>query len=119
MDILLDSDTGDIFLPGSDLLLTSGQEAIEQHLRQRLQTFFGEWFLDGRIGIPYFQQILKKNPDLTVVDSLLKKEIIDTQGIEELTQFNANLDKPTRELEINFKVRTIEGDVITFDEVVI
>ena len=119
MDILLDSDTGDIFLPGSDLLLTSGQEAIEQHLRQRLQTFFDEWFLDGRIGIPYFQQILKKNPDLTVVDSLLKKEIIETQGIEELTQFNVSLDKSTRELKISFKVRTIEGDVITFDEVVI
>lgn len=119
MDILLDSDTGDIFLPGSDLILTSGQEAIEQHLRQRLQTFFGEWFLDGRIGVPYFQQILKKNPDLTVVDSLLKKEIIDTQGIEELTQFSANLNKSTRKLEINFEVRTIEGDVITFNEVII
>lgn len=119
MDILLDIDTGDVALPGSDLLLTSGQGAIEQHLRQRLQTFFGEWFLDGRIGVPYFQQILKKNPDLTIVDSLLKKEIIDTQGIEELTQFNASLNKSTRKLEVNFQARTIEGDVITFNEVVI
>jgi hypothetical protein len=116
MDILLDETTGDISLTGSDMLLTSGQEAIEQHLRQRLQTFFGEWFLDSRIGIPYFQQILKKNPNFTVVDSLLKKEIIETSGVEELIKFELNLDNPVRELIVEFEARTIEGDVITFSQ---
>ncbi len=118
MDILLNEITGDISLTGSDLVLTSGAEAIEQHLRQRLQTFFAEWFLDSRIGVPYFQQILKKNPNFTVVDSVLKKEIIETPGIEELTKFELNLDNPVRELRVTFVARTIEGDVITFDEVI-
>jgi hypothetical protein len=118
MDILLDTDTGDISVVNSDLVLTEGQEAIEQNLRQRLQTFFKEWFLDNRIGIPYFEQVLVKNPDPIVVDSIFKKEIIETPGIEELIEFNASLDKSLRELNLSFKARTIDGGVINFSEVI-
>lgn len=117
MDVLIDSITGDISV-NSDLSLTEGTQAIEQHLRQRLQTFFQEWFLDKRIGIPYFEQVLVKNPDFVVVDSIFKREIIDTPGIEELVQFDFNFDKSLRELTLSFKARTIEGSVINFSEVI-
>ena len=109
--------SGDIELEGNDFVLTTGTEAIEQHLSQRLKTFLEEWFLDKRIGIAYLQQILKKNPDFVVVDSILKKEIITTPGVLELTTFILDLNESTRVLTLTFSARTSDG-VINFSEVI-
>jgi len=114
MDIKLD-DNGDIDTSRPDLQHTSGLDAKIQHLKQRLRMFFGEWFLDLRRGVPYFQYILKKDADPVVVDAVLKKEIIDTPGITELRQFSLDLDDRTRVLTASFKAQTQEGE-INFEE---
>ena len=105
---------GDIELDGNDFVLTTGTEAIQQHLSQRLKTFLEEWFLDKRIGIAYLQQILKKNPDPVVVDSILKKEIINTPGVRELTRFIIDISS-SRVMTLNFSAKTSDG-VINFSE---
>lgn len=115
-DILINPATGDIELVGNDFALTTGIAAIQQHLSQRLKTFLNEWFLDNRIGVPYFEHVLKKNFDAVVVDTVFKKVIIDTPGILELLAFNADLDNSARTLNITFKARTSEG-IINFSEV--
>lgn len=115
-DIQINSATEDIELVGNDFALTTGVAAIQQHLSQRLKTFLNEWFLDKRIGIPYFEHVLKKNFDPVVVDTVFKKQIIDTPGVIELLYFNADLDRTTRTLNIEFKARTTEG-TINFSEV--
>ena len=107
---------GDIELEGNDFVLTAGIDAIEQHLSQRLKTFLEEWFLDKRIGIAYLQQILKKNPDPVVVDSIIKREIINTPGIKELTRFVLDISS-SRVLTLTFSARTAEG-VINFSEAI-
>jgi hypothetical protein len=114
-DITLDDD-GDIFIDVDDLVLTSGIDGIVQHLRQRLRMFLGEWFLDLRRGVAYFQQILLKNPNPSIVDSVLKKEIINTPGILQLTFFDMSLSN-NRELTVSFKALTQEGE-INFSEVI-
>ena len=116
-DIALDSTTGEITVTDDDLSLTTGAEAIRQHLTQRLRTFLQEWFLDFRIGVPWFQQVLKKNYDPVVVDAAIKGEIVNTPGIEELTSFSLEIITGTRQLNVTFQARTIEGDVINFEEV--
>lgn len=115
-DLQLD-DTGDLEVVGNDLVLTVGVDAIKQHLKQRLQTFLEEWFLDKRIGIAYYQYILKKNPDAIIVDSLLKAEIVNTPGITELTRFSLDLDKSTRILTVAFSAKSTGGP-INFSEVI-
>lgn len=113
-DLLLDSD-GDIVLDVNDFVLTSGREAIEQHLKQRLQTFLGEFFLDGNVGIPYFQQIFVKNPSAVAINSIIKKAIINTPGILSLTSFSLELST-SRELTVEFRALSSEGE-INFSEV--
>jgi len=116
MDILLD-DTGDIDVANNILTLTTGADGIAQHLSQRLRTFYAEWFLDKRVGIPYFEHVLVKNPDPIVLDALFKNEIMKTQGVLELVAFNMEMDKALREFKLSFKVRTHDGTV-TFSEVI-
>jgi len=116
-DIALDSITGDISIIEGVIALNDENTAIAQHLRSRLRTFFGEWFLDISVGVPYFEQILIKNPNPVSVDSILKKEILETDGILELLTFDLDLNPTTRELTLTFQARTITGSV-DFSEVI-
>ena len=115
MDLLLDNE-GDLSLSIDDLQLTSDIGAKIQHLSQRLKTFLGEWFLDLRIGVAYFQQIMIKNPNPGVVDTILKREIFNTSGIKELTEFDIDV-AANREMTLSFRAIADEGE-IDFSEVI-
>ena len=117
MDLLLD-DNWDLAVGATDLLLVEQEQAIGQHLAQRLKTFSGEWFLDLRVGVPYFSQVLVKNPDPVVLDSVFKSEIIQTPGIVELRSFDLALDAAVRQLKLGFKAVSDAGTIISFNEVI-
>ena len=57
--IKLNSD-GDLDFSSGGLELLEGVDEIVQKLDTRLQFFLGEWFLDQRLGIPYYEDILIK-----------------------------------------------------------
>lgn len=109
-DLLLD-DEGDLVLENGDLVLSTGQEAIKQNILQRLRAYKGEWFLNIEDGVPYFQDILKKNPNPRAVDGAFKVAILGTPGVTELTSFDLKYDTVTRGLKLSFSVNTIEGSV--------
>lgn len=115
-DLKLDPQTGDLILTSGDLVMTSGADAIRQHLSQRLKSFAGEWFLDLDSGLPYYRDILVKNPNAPAVSGLLQEEIVKTPGVLELLSFNLDLNKATRGLTIKFEVRVDGNYVLKFDE---
>lgn len=115
-DLSLNSDN-DIELDAVDLKTIEGEDAITQHLGQRLKTFLGEWFLDTRIGIGYFQLILKKNPDPVVVDTILKDAVINTPGVLQLLSWDLDVDNALRELTLTFRAQTSTG-ILNFSEVI-
>ena len=119
MDLLLNDSTWDLSTDATDLQLVDDTDAIRQHLAQRLKTFMGEWFLDLRIGVPYLQQVMVKNPDPIVLDSVFKAEIIATPGIVELTEFTLQMDARLRQLLLSFTAATDTGAVINFSEVLL
>ena len=86
---------------------------IEQRLRQNLQTFLGEWFLDILIGIPYLQLVYVKGVAAILIESAFKDAITNTQGVEALTSFDPiDLNLSTREITVSFSVRTINNAVL-------
>ena len=101
MNLKLDS-TGDIDVTNNELSFIEGSEEIQQLVSQRLQTFMGEWFLDITIGLPYYQHILTKRVNPTVVNAVIVREIITTDGFKELTAFQMDYDESTRKLEVDF-----------------
>ena len=118
-DLKLDAD-GDLEIgPDGDLIIITGIDAIAQHLRIRLQFFRGEWFLDTRLGIPYFEEVLIKSPDLNVVQSLLREAIRETPGVISITSFELDFDGVTRKLSLNFDALTTEGPLRFTEDFVI
>lgn len=113
MDIAFNDD---IVIENGDLKLVQNSDAVAQYLRARLFTFLGEWFLDKSIGIPYFEEIFKKNINTVVVDSILKEKILTCPGIIELLEFNWDITSERR-LFLKFKVRSKEG-LIEFSEII-
>lgn len=106
--ILLDSD-GDIDITEGKLSLTTGLEATAQRISQRLKLYFGEWFLDKTRGVPWIQQVFVKNPNPTIVDAIIKREIIAEPQVIELQQFELDLDTSTRLLTVTFRALTTDG----------
>jgi hypothetical protein len=117
-DLQLNSSTWDLEIQNGDFVLIEDKEALQQFLKQRLQTFLGEWFLDSSKGVPYFEEILVKRPQFEAVDSIFKTQILQTPGIINLESFEFDYDGPTRALSLSFRAQSIEG-VIDFNEEII
>jgi hypothetical protein len=120
MDLQLDTATGDLeFSDDNDLILIDGVDAIRQHITIRLQFFQAEWFLDERIGIPYYQEILRKAPDLNVVRSIFREAILTTPGVIAVTDLVTEYDGTTRTLTVSFSAQTEEGPLVYDQELII
>jgi hypothetical protein len=108
-DVALDN-TGDIDVSLGEVRLTSGQQSIEQHLKSRLKTFLGEWFLDERVGVPYYEKVFdRKHPDIQIIKSVFTREILKTPGVSEITDISLQIDTGTRELLVGVSVKSKEG----------
>ncbi len=116
-DIKLD-DNNDIAIENNDIVLITAVDEVRQRLLENLRTFKGEWFLDLELGIPYYQDILKKNIDLNVIETILKDAILDSPGVLELLDFSLDLDDSTRQLDVNFTVRASEGEIVINETII-
>ena len=119
-DLKINETTGDLEIgTDGDLIIIDGIDAIRQNLRIRLQLFRGDWFLDTRLGIPYFEEVLRKAPDLNVVQSLLRDAIRTTEGVTEITEFELDFIGATRRLTLDFRAKTTEGPLRFTEDFVI
>lgn len=107
--LAIDPATNDLFLRADkSLAVVKDAEAVAQHVRQRLMTFNGEWFLDTTAGVLWLEQIMGRRYDAALSEAVVKAEILDTHGVTEITSFSVNLDREIRRLNIReIEVHTI------------
>lgn len=106
--------------PANDLDLTSGNLVViedlgpvtAQKLTNKFLLFLGEWFIDTRIGVPYFQQVMLKNPNLSAIGQLFRKIILNTPGVDSILQASLEFDVTQRVLNAAFKVQLADGTVL-------
>jgi hypothetical protein len=110
-DLKIDPLTGDLAVESGDLAQVTGIDAILQSLRTRLGFFLGEWFLDEAQGIPYFESILVKNPNFPAVRELLRRALLETPGVLEVTSLRLRFTSATRQLAVSFRVSTDLGEL--------
>lgn len=93
------TDPADLHLDSlGNLVLVYDAEAVGQHVRQRLMTYEGEWFLDKEAGVPWMRQILGGQYDAVLAESVLKAEILETEGVTEIDGFSVRFDRASRGL---------------------
>ncbi|KKM27022.1 hypothetical protein LCGC14_1578880 [marine sediment metagenome] len=100
-DIAIDN-FNDIAIVNGDLRIVTGPDAIAQSLRIRLRFFLGEWFLDTRIGIPYYQAILLKNPNLVATRGIFGQVIRTSPGVISVGDLTLDLNAAKRRLVLTF-----------------
>lgn len=110
LDLELDN-SGDLLVSNFDLQLIDGIDQIKQNLAIRLRFFLGEWFLDIEQGIAYYQDIFIKSPNQIQVENILKNEILETDGITELTSFESEYDTVLRKYTVAFTALADEGEI--------
>ncbi len=102
---------GDLAVVDFDLALVEGAAQVGQRLKTRLKSFLGEWFLDTDFGVPYFQEILKKGPDLNRVIAVIQEQILADAEVLEITDFQTTYDNGARAFSYRFRVNTVFGVV--------
>jgi len=107
----IDAITNDLHFSGNSLVLVRDAAAVGQHVRQRLKTFEGEWFLDTTAGVPWLDQILGRRYDPALAEAVVKAEILDTRFVTEITSFSVGFEQPLRQI----KIREVEI-LTTYDQ---
>ena len=100
--LAVDPATNDLFLRADgSLAVVTQAEAVGQHVRQRLMTFEGEWFLDTAAGVPWLDRLLGRQYDPALAEAVVKAEIMDTDAVTEITSFGVRFAHDHRNLDIH------------------
>lgn len=99
---IMDSVVHDLVVVGGNVPLYGG---LDQRIDCMLRTFRGEWWLDTSIGVPYFEEVLKKNPDMAVVRQAFASVILSVPGVQEVTRLEVKFLRTSRALRVDFEVK--------------
>ena len=95
---------------GGDLDLSTGDIQMTDDLAQkvaiRLRWFLEEWRLGPKLGLPYFQTILVKNPDIAAITRAIRSEIMKVDGIAGVSELNVSVDPQNRSMKCRFTAVT-------------
>src|SRR5271157_1234213 len=90
-DLMFNADAGAYSDYINDGGIVAGKDQVRQNIEDRLRMVYGEWFLNTEIGVPWFDKVLVKNPDLSAIDIILKSTILDTIEVTELLAYKSAL----------------------------
>lgn len=105
---------------GNDLDISSGNLVVVQDrdtclankLTIRFQLFLGEWFMDSRIGVPYYQVVFVKNPNLVIIGQLFRNVIYGTPGIKNILSEDISFFSAFRQLSATYKIQSDTGAIL-------
>lgn len=112
-DTILDED-GDLdFSSGDGRLVVS----LPQRISIVIKTIFGEWFLDEALGIPYFEEIWVKAPDLQRITAIFRSAVLAIEGVDEILAFKVVYNPAERNLLVEMKL-SVDQDELDHSEVI-
>ena len=104
-DLLLTSEGDLAVVPKSFVNLT---DSVAQAITVRLRWFFNEWRFAPQYGVPYFEEILIKNPNDLRITQIIREEVMTVNEVEAVKDISVTL-QPNRTALIRFMVQ-VEGD---------
>jgi hypothetical protein len=82
-------------------------EATAQNCQARIQVMRGEWFLNINAGVGYLTT--KRG----IIEAEMKQTLIDSPGVQKLTQFITSFGSSTRVLSVYAELVNIYGTTAT------
>jgi hypothetical protein len=93
------------------LRVIRSQEAFTQRLRHRFRFFLGEWFLDLRLGVPYYDYLFVANPDDRIVRALIRRIIEGVPGAKNIASMVIAIDRKTRRCTVSeLEIEMTDGE---------
>lgn len=110
MDIKL-NENGHIELNGGSLIMIQDRATlVAQRLSVRLRTYLGEWFLDTKMGIDWYADVLLKNVTKQVVDTIIQGSVRQDKYVVSIFKFSSTVKN--RNYECTFSVEIEDLDYI-------
>ena len=104
-DILLTYD-GDLHLNEyGDIEIT---DSVRQAVRIRLLWFFSEWRFAPGFGVPYFEEILVKKPNLLRIKRIIRDEAMSVDEVRDVQNISIDLNKTKRAAIVSLDIVTAE-----------
>jgi hypothetical protein len=72
---------GDLAIRGGTTVRLQGAECARQRAETDLGLFLGEFFLDTSKGVPYYRDVLVKNPNLETIRTVFRSVVRAVPGI--------------------------------------
>lgn len=113
-DIKLTKDHDIEIIDGKLSLIDTKDELIVQLVKIRLSTYQGEWYLDNTMGVPYYQSILKKGVEKVLVDSIFRRVISETLGVDRIVTFKSTVND--YEYNMTFTFQSVTGTISSIFE---
>ena len=105
LDILLTPD-GDLSITETgDIQLT---DSVRQAIRIRLLWFFGEWRFAPQFGVPYWEEVLVKNPNISRIRRIIREQIMSVEQVRDVRNLRVDVSAQTRAALISFEAITNE-----------
>lgn len=113
MAILKQTGDNDIAIENGAFVLVD-DPALEAVTVLRNKFYFGkgEYFLDTRLGVPYFVYVFVKNPDILVVRRIFLEVIRETPGVASVLEMNVSRTSD-RKAKFSFRARASNGKIIS------
>ena len=97
---------GDLYIgKEGDIKLT---DSVRQAVRIRLQWFFNEWRFSPQFGVPYYEDILIKKPDIARVRRDFRQAATSVLEVLDIKNMNIETNKAARFARVTFDVVTAE-----------
>lgn len=109
------NDSHDIELDSTGNIRQASESAdtVAQRVETYLKTHQGEHYLDRSIGVPWFPEVMRKNPDTNRIRALLISVISGIRGVSKILEFNVGFDGASRTFSVNFKLLADDGTTVT------
>lgn len=104
--------TTDIFVSNGQISRAFGSDSIRENVKQRLMTVYQEWFLDLRLGLPWYTELTGKVVSLEKIKSSVARTILGTQYVVELINLRIDYDNNFRRLSIWFEYRDEYNNIV-------
>ena len=109
LDLALDAKKHDLIIADGDFIVIDNAERVAQQIKIQLLTWLGEWFLDTTHGVPYLDYILVKNPNLELIASIFREQIMKVDDVDFVNSLEIDYDAQTRTMTVEYEASTSYG----------